>query len=95
MKMQQELFNQARVDPSEIFEDHADDDTSQDFDEHQQHHQHHHHQEETEEEKQQSERFLSYLVGEEGEDRTLSDELMDQVVVFILRKPEQRLIRFL
>ncbi len=27
MKMQQELFNQAKVDPSEIFEDHADDDT--------------------------------------------------------------------
>ncbi len=56
---------------------------------------HHHYQEETEEEKQQSERFLSYLVGEEGEDRSLTDDLMEQAVVFILRQPEQRLIRFL
>jgi len=94
--MQQELFNQAKVDPTEVFDDPAEEDTFHDYDEHHHHgHHHSHHHEETEEEKQQSERFLSYLVGEEGEDRSLSQDLLDEVVVFILRQPEQRLIRFL
>jgi hypothetical protein len=54
-----------------MFDDFAQDDTYQDYDEHH-HHDHHHHQEETEEQRQQSERFLTYLIGEEGEDRELS-----------------------
>jgi hypothetical protein len=57
-----------------MFDDFAQDDTYQDYDEHHHHdhHHHHHHQEETEEQRQQSERFLTYLIGEEGEDRELS-----------------------
>lgn len=97
MRMQQELFNQAKVDPSEVFDDPAEDDTFQDYDEHHRHHGYHHphhRYEETEEEKQQSERFLAYLIGEEGEDRTLSQDLLDEVVNFILRQPDERLIRF-
>lgn len=52
----------------------------------------HHSDEKTEEEKRESDRFLSYLSGEE--DRDLSAQTMDDVVVFILRQPEQRLIQF-
>jgi hypothetical protein len=59
------------------------------------HHHHHHHYAETEEEKQSGARFLSYLTGEEGEEGNLSPMQPHDVVQFILRQPDHRLLHFL
>lgn len=90
--MQKELFNQAKDDGPAFDEQ---DDLFQDYEEHHHGAHHGHHHMETEEEKQTSERFLSFLLGEEGEERIFSQNIMEEIVTFILSQPDYRLLRFL
>jgi hypothetical protein len=75
IRMQRELFNQAKSGASQaFFQEH--DDMYHDHDDHPLHHTHHDQYqqfEENEESKLMQEGFLSYLTGEEGEDRSLSE----------------------
>lgn len=99
IRMQKELFNQAKDDRERYYDEDLGNDDDHLFHEYENHHHHghhhgHHHYE-SEEEKKNSERFLFYLIGEEGEDRSLSQDLMDDVVTFILSQPDYRLVRLL
>lgn len=86
--MQKELFNQAKNDHERYYED--DGHLYGDYEDYQ-HHGHY----ESEEERKSNERFLFHLIEEEGEDRNISQDLMDDVVTFILSQPDYSLVRFL
>jgi len=103
--MQKELFDQAKTSASSSVHPNSDDD-DQEFSHHSYHHhshQHSHHlggagvsgglgQFRSEEEMKLGEYYLAFLLREEGERQEVSP---DEVVEFLVRESESRLLRFL